>query len=346
VYGSATPKTAQTWQISSIGRITSGLREAQVEVNATLERQVGPAFQYAAFAVFNGCDAIDFTGLASTDSYDSSNPLSGGVPVLASYGGNVGTNGNLTASGTQATINGSLSTPRIGNGTCSSSNVTAETLNGGSVTAGVLTLPQPVPMPAPDPPNPLPPTGNMRFDNNCNDYSGPQCSIVNGHVTFTPTANTPVLLGDVRLDAGTAELHLKAGTYNINSMTANGNSKIVIDSGPVIVNVAGTGFSDSQKVIDFAGQMASNSTFDPTQLQILYAGTARIEGAGGSDNAALVYAPNANVVLTGGSDWYGALVGKYVSVNGGAALHYDRHLQKSELALGGWALSSFSWKKY
>ncbi len=345
VYGSTTPATVQTWEVTSTGAINAGSRTAQVQVTGTLERQVGPAFQYAAFAVYNGCDAIDFSGLAATNSYDSTSPLQGGAPVLANWGGNVGTNGNLTANGTNATINGSLSTPRTGNGACGANNVTAETLNGGQVTGGVITLPQPVPAPTPAPPSPMPPTTQMRFDSNCNDYSGPGCSVVNGHVTFRPNGSV-ILLGDVRLNASSSELHLNAGTYNINSMTANGSSKIVIDSGPVILNVAGTGFSGTQTVINFAGQMASNSTYDPTQLQIIYGGTATIQGAGGSDNAALVYAPNATVKLTGGSDWYGAVVGQYVTINGGAALHYDRHLQKAQLALGNWALSSFSWKKF
>jgi len=31
---------------------------------------------------------------------------------------------------------------------------------------------------------------------------------------------------------------------------------------------------------------------------------------------------------------------------GGAAVHYDRRLQKEYLTLGNWMMNSFTWKKY
>ncbi|PWT82353.1 MAG: hypothetical protein C5B57_08795, partial [Blastocatellia bacterium] len=106
--------------------------------------------------------------------------------------------------------------------------------------------------------------------------------------------------------------------------------------------------------IDFEGQMASNMTgagntpgYNPTMIQIRYAGTGEIKGAGGADNAALVYAPNASFNLTGGSDWYGAVIANKVTVSGNnTAIHYDRNLRKSELLAGSFMMSSFTWKKY
>src|SRR6185312_15828310 len=98
---------------------------------------------YAAFGTSGGCGALDFHGNDTrTDSYDSGAGLVGGVPSLSSTGGNVGTNGNLTEGG-GATIHGTLSTPRVGVGNCSSGNVSALTSSGGaSVSGGVLQLPQ------------------------------------------------------------------------------------------------------------------------------------------------------------------------------------------------------------
>jgi Tfp pilus assembly protein PilX len=350
VYGSTVPATVQTWEIVSNGTIVAGSRTAQVEVTAMLERQIGPAFNYAAFAVFSGCDALGFSGGGSTDSYDSTNALVGGHPVTATYGGNVGTNGNLTEVGNTTVINGSLSTPRTGVGTCSAAAVSAAEISGGAtVNHGMITLPQPIPAPLPALPSPMPPLTSMNFNSNCSDFNVAQCSVVMGNVTLTPVGTTPLQLGNVTLNGGPGtQLHLRAGTYNINSLSFNGNSKVVIDSGPVILNVAGRDAAggDLATPIDFEGQMASNSTYDPTMLQIRYAGTGTIKATGGSDNAALVYAPNANVNILGGADWYGALVAKTFDVSGGAAIHYDRHLQKSELMLGNFGVSSFSWKKF
>ena len=144
-------------------------------------------------------------------------------------------------------------------------------------------------------------------------------------------------------------LHLAAGTYNINSLKFTGNSKIIVDSGPVYLNVAGLDGSNAYIAtpIDFEGQMASNAGYDPNMLQIRYAGTGEIKGAGGADNAALVYAPNASFNLTGGSDWYGAVITRTVLVNGNnTAIHFDRNLRKSELLAGPFMMSAFTWKKY
>ena len=115
-YGSSTYQTVQTWQITSDGAI-SGIRNADEEVSAILEKQITPVYSYAAFASATGCGAMNFGGGGTTNSYDSSNmTMQGGAPVVAASGGNVGTNGNLAENGNPTTINGSLSTPRTGTG--------------------------------------------------------------------------------------------------------------------------------------------------------------------------------------------------------------------------------------
>jgi hypothetical protein len=40
---------------------------------------------------------------------------------------------------------------------------------------------------------------------------------------------------------GEHRLHLAAGTYNIDSLTETGNTALVLDSVPVILNVTGSG---------------------------------------------------------------------------------------------------------
>lgn len=339
VYGSATPATIQTWQITSSGNI-NGIRNAQVEVSAILERQATPTFNYAVFATFDGCDALGWSGGGTTDSYDSGNiQRSGGNVVTQSYGGNAGTNGNLLESGRPTTIYGSLSTPRTGIGTCTSTNVTAWTNNGNAqVTGGLVELPQPVVYPTPDAPNPMPPTNNVSLSKNSGCPVGLLgCTAVGNRITLAPGS-----YGNLGL-TGQANLHFTAGTYVINSISMAGQSELTIDSGPVILNVAGQSVATP---IDFTGGTVTNASLDPANLQIQYAGTGEIKLAGNTQSAGMVYAPNASVKFTGGSDWFGAVIGKRVDDAGGTAVHYDRRLQNEFFTVGNYMMHSFTWKKY
>src|SRR5262249_18534024 len=142
--------------------------------------------------------------------------------------GNVGTNGNLNTNGNPTTINGSLSTPRAGTGTCNANNVTAWTANNGTVTGGLVELPQTVVYPTPAAPNPAPPTTNLVLNNAACGVAN--CAGNNGNYTLTGgTVNAngvcsgnPTTFGNITLNGG-ATLHFGAGCYNINSLVENGN---------------------------------------------------------------------------------------------------------------------------
>ena len=313
--------TLQVWRLESTGTLVSTGRTAQVEVESMLERQTVPAYTYAAFATHAGCGALKFAGGASTNSYNSG-ALVAGVPVFGS-GGDVGTNGNLTQSG-GATINGTLSTPRVGVGNCSSGNVTALTSNGGAtVTGGVVHLPQAVTLPTPTAPDPLPPTTSTNYSSN---------------TTLTPAGGP---YGDIKMIAG-ATLHLGAGTYVFNSLTLAGNSFLVVDSGPVIIKIAGQA---SATPVDFTGGTVSNPGFDPSMLQIVYGGTGAVKLNGGASTAAVIYAPEAAVTFSGGGHFYGSVIGKTVTDTGGAQIHYDTSLQSKFATAGNHMLTAFTWKK-
>jgi hypothetical protein len=338
VYGSATPVTIQTWQITADGTI-SGVRNAQVQVSGILERQTTPVFSYAVFATYNGCSALTFGGGGITDSYDSST-VSGGSVTKQAYGGNVGTNGNLAENGNPTTIEGSLSTPRTGVGTCSSSNITAWTNNQGTVTGGIVELPQPITYPTPTIPPPgatdLSMTKNWDCPSGANAITG--CS-TSGSGKFIP----PGSYGNINLTGG-ALLHLSAGTYNINSISEAGQSQVIIDSSPVIMNVAG---NNSSNPIDLTGGGVANATLNPSNFQISYAGTGTINVKGGAQASALVYAPNATFSFnSAGGDWYGAIIAKSMTDMGGAAVHYDRRLSNEFMTVGNYMVTSFTWKKY
>jgi hypothetical protein len=340
------PVTVQTWEITAEGSI-EGAREATVEVSSLVERQTNPIYAYAAFATNAGCGALSFNGGAKTDSYDSTNQtFSGSTLVTDSYGGNVGTNGNLTEVGSTTIVNGALATPRIGVGNCTTNNVTAlSQTNGATVSAGLNQLSQSVSYPTPPAPNPLPPTTATDFKKTtgCPSGYGSICATSTDGATFTPGSPSAVVtMGNVTINAG-AVLHLNAGTYVLNSFTMAGGAKIVIDSGPVVLNVAGVGETTP---ITITGQGIVNTSYDPSTLQILYAGTGNIKLAGGDQTAALFYAPNASAAISGGADLYGALVVNKLTETGGAAIHYDRNLQNNALTAGNYMLSAFTWKTY
>ena len=365
--GSPTPvqATLQTWLITSDATV-SGSPNAQVELSAILEREVTPAFNYAAFAVSQGCSALQFGGGGKTDSYDSSVYAATGILTISMSGGNVGTNGNLTTKGSPTTIGGSLSTPRTGVGTCSTSNVTAWQDNGGTVTGGLTQLPQSVAFPTPI--IPAPGTTNLDMGTGWNCPTGANAiSTANGYQGNCATSGNDYYLppgnyGDIKLN-GKAVVHLSPGQYNINSFQeAGANTGLIIDqspcsspcvvgidpspgNGPVILNVTGNSVTGS--VVDLTGNSVQNPTLIPTLFQMMYAGTGTVSLKGGTGASGLMYAPKASYSFnSAGGNWYGAVVGQTMTDMGGATINYDRNLQNQYFIIGNYMLSSFTWKKY
>jgi Tfp pilus assembly protein PilX len=344
-FGSTTNTTVQTWQIVSDGTIST-IRNAKVQVSAILEKHRTPTFNYAAFATDNGCGALNFGGGGNTNSYDSSAALSGGLPVTSATFGNVGTNGNLATSGNPTTINGTLSTPRTGVGTCTAGNVTAWSASSGHVTNGLVELPQPVVYPVPT----IPAAGTVDITSNSScpapatmTTTGGTCT-AGAFMTLAPAIPGGTMSLHTLSLTGNTDLHLAAGTYNIDSLTETGNTALVLDSVPVILNVTG---SAGGTVVKLTGGGLVNTTgnFDPTTFQILYAGTGTVNLMGGAQAVGLLYAPNASFSFAGGANWYGAVIGAKMTDFGGAAVHYDRRLQNKDFTVGPWMLDSFTWKK-
>jgi len=343
-YYTGLPVTLQTWEIIGVGRVT-GSGASQVEVSSILERQAVPVFSYAAFATYSGCNALSFAGGATTESYDSAAPLVGGAPVISQSDGNVGTNGNLNGIGDPTTLYGTLSTPRGGVGNCTTNNVTASTISGwGTVEEGLVTLPQPIIPPTPPPISPPPPTTNVMFNAGGCPTGSSFCSGGGGNYTITPTSSSTIVsMGNVSLSGGTT-VHLNAGIYEINSLTLTGAAHIVIDSGPVIIKVAGQGQTTP---IDLSGGGVSNPSLDPTMLQFIYGGTGDVKITGGSQTAALVYTPNATTTLGGSSvEFYGSILTGKVAATGGFNINYDRRLQNSVLTAGNPTMTSFNWRTF
>jgi hypothetical protein len=326
------------WRITGAGSI-DGAGAAAVQVTAVLETTDKPVYSYAAFATANGCDSIDFTNNAQTDSYDSRLANNWMTPSLS--GGNIGTNGNFDGDGD---IYGSLSTPRTGVGNCAAGDVTA-TAADAHIDGGITQLSQPVTYPTPPAPSPLPPTTNDSITQNSGCPAGAIHCVANPGVGITitpPTASTVVTLGNVNANGG-ATIHLSAGIYVVNSLALNGGSTIVLDSGPVIFKVAGVGETTP---IDFSGGAVTNSSYNASAMQIQYGGTGTLKLTGNSATAALVLAPNAYAELKGTGDFYGAVIANKVAAGGNASIHYDRALMKFATTQGNPILHQFTWSSY
>lgn len=381
--------TIQTWQITADGTIPVGGRTAQVQVVATLDTDkiatTGTALSYGLFAMADTCGAIKFSGGGTTKSYDSSTyTQNASAPTAANGGlqnafGNLGTNGNLTESG-NAIVYGTLSTPRVGVGNCSSGNVDALTSSGqAQVTGGVVKLPQPITLATPNIPNPNPPTGNQGVtgSSTCAAIPLPAGAVCSGTtagsaagLTINPNGQT-ISWADFSLSGG-AKVTLLGGTYNVNSFSESGGSQITTASGTVNLTVS-KNFSMSGNsnlvitstlklgvvntasattVVDFSGGTVSNPSYSPTYFQIQYGGSQKMSLSGGSAFASVVYAPNSDISLSGGSGFYGEMVAKTITNSGGTTIYYDRNLANSGLfggtqyMPGNPMLSSFSWKTF
>jgi hypothetical protein len=340
--------TLQTWEITGVGRRAAGLGSGEVEVTAVIDRTTRPVFSYAAFATSDGCNALSFTGNASTRSYDSRVPVApGSAPVTTSGDGHVGSNGNLSGGGS-ADINGTLSTPMTGVGVCTAANVTAATVAGlGTVSEGLIQLPQPVEFPTPDPPDPMPPTTSLSINSNsCPAGFGGICTSGGSQTTWTPSGTTPVLMGDVSVTAG-ATLYLKAGTYHMNSLSISGTSKIVVDSasgGAVKIVLAGQG--SVTKVLDVTGNGISNDTWDPTLLRFEYHGDKLIEMDGNGNTSAIIYAPEATGRFWGNADFFGSVIMRDMEFGGNTRISYDRALQQSYVTAGNPVMTTFTWRTF
>lgn len=341
--------TLQRWEVTGTGRVP-GAGSADVEVSAIVERPAIPVFSYAAFATHTGCDAMNFGGGAGTGSYDSGEYGGSGVPVTSASDGNVGTNGNLDGVGATTSVNGTLSTPRTGVGSCSAGSVSAATLNGATITGGLVQLPQTVTFPTPPPPSPMPPIGStVNVVGGCPAATlvpVAYCSLGPSGIVLDPSlVGGTVVLGDLNIMGG-SHVTFKPGIYNLNSISAAGNSTLAVDSaatGSVVFNVAGTG---KNTPIDLTGGIIANDTYDPSRMQFLYAGTDLVKLSGGASASALVYAPNSTMAFTGGSTFYGSVVGGKITDMGGTTINYDRRLEKTALMEGPPVLSGFTWKSF
>jgi hypothetical protein len=133
-----------------------------------------------------------------------------------------------------------------------------------------------------------------------------------GNWSYTP-AN-----GNLKV-AGGGSVTLANGTYCFSSISLTGGGIVKID-GPVKVYLT--------EASDLSGGVILNTTSLAANF-FLYSSCTDNNGlklSGGSGTYMAIYAPDTDVVFTGGSDFYGAVVGGSIKNSGGTNIHYDEAL--------------------
>ena len=293
------PRANPVYLITALAVTKSGGRKM---VQGEVALQPNSSYNFGLFATGTGCGAITMVGNSYTDSYNSANGAytPNGTSNRFNTGGDVGSNGNVSMTGT-STIGGSVSSP---------------------ITPSAVGA-------CPD--YPLSTSGGAGLYNNSNDVikaitavtiPSPTIPATTGPNKNNPSTLSPGNYGDITLTSHT-NLTLATGVYNINSIRESGQATITI-TGPVTLNVQGNG---GGTVVDLTGGGYMNNTGVASNFIINYAGSGTINIKGGTNAAVQIYAPSATVNLAGNSDYYGSIIGAQINLAGGAAFHYDTSAQ-------------------
>lgn len=325
--------SGNTLTISGPGPVTVTASVTQASPNwtpavpVTVTVAVSPlGYVWGLYASSGSCNALQMSGNAVVDSFNSS---LGPYPVTRAGGGNIGSNGSVDLDG-NAQVFGALYDPHgptVQPPNCPPGATATGTFasggDAGHVQGGVITEPSAVTFVAPAAPLPAPPTSTQNL--------GPYCGNVNGCAPGLLNVLTlaPGTYGNIIVH-GNVILTLTAGTYNFNSLTVADNGVIHLGSGPVIVNLAGAGMG---AVLNFGSGASIDNPGLAGNLVFEYAGSGAIDLNCGATAAAVVYAPNAAVTLSGNADFFGAIVAATINVAGDARIHYDQAL--AQLAVDG-----------
>lgn len=161
---------------------------------------------------------------------------------------------------------------------------------------------------------------------NTQDITGPAVNVSafkwnndNLQVGLTSGGRFPWRIGGGILVNANDNLTLPPGDYYFNSITLRSGATITT-TGETNIYVAGK--------VDAAGAGIINNTGDPHTLSIISAGTA-FDIGGTFDFYGSVLAPNADVVVHGDVEWYGALIGGTVWMKGNAQFHVDESIPET-----------------
>src|ERR1041384_633966 len=213
--------------------------------------------------------------------------------------------------------------------------ITGSTESGGTITGSVQTGVSPVPAPPADYPTLACPNLSPKY-NPVGDIGG----------TYSSYFTSGSKAGELTVGAGKAAIltsPLPSGrpNYYFNALKLTGGSTLTIKytttpKQPLVIYV--------EDNFGAGGGGIVNTSAQPTLLAIKSCGTSSTynwDMSGGSGMYMTLYAPEHNVVVGGGGDYFGSIVGGVVGFTGGSRMHYDEALGTGvpplALLAGSWA---------
>ncbi len=239
----------EAWQITSQGSIP-GVQASNVEVKVTIERQNQSLLSFAVFGTGNSCGDLTISGGAYTDSFNSSQGTYASTKIDS--GGNVGSNGNVTLSGSTTEVNGTISVLQPNVGTCSAANDVTNSAGSGAYQAITQTAD-----------TTLPP----------GDYGNVNMS---GNKTLTLSPGTYNLNSLVL--SGNSALQISPPGQVIINIEGTGASKAVDLSGGTITNTTDVPFNMQ---INYAGSQPIDLSGGSGSYAVVYAPNSPITISGG-----------------------------------------------------------------
>jgi hypothetical protein len=297
-------------------RSTGTVGEAKSTIEAIFVPRYRTPFQYGAY----GRDGFNMNGGGMIDSYDSdlgnyasqaiNGPDANGY-LYASENGNIRSEGEIKLAG-NAQLHGDAITDTAGSFTFGG----GTGMYGDSVRTSEHFQVDSIP------------SSDMTYAQTNNDASS--------NLTLTGSANYNPLTEALTAGSGDSII-FSSGIYYFSTVDFNSGGNLIVAPGAdVTIYVAGTW--------DTSGGSIINSDGVPANLRIYSTGS-DFDFSGGARLCAAIFAPNAEMVVTGGSHFFGSVIaGSFVN-GGGTTLHFDEALLRipNDLVVAGYDMEH--WKE-
>jgi len=160
-------------------------------------------------------------------------------------------------------------------------------------------------------------------------YYVPSISL-SGNKTLSITGGQNVVIiltntaGSTASTTGNAAINIPGATTT-NGVTTPAASLVMYTSGDV--SLSGNGVMNGGGTTGTAGEAVDFQLYGTrTAAQVVNSGEQSLSLSGNGVLSGVVYAPNANVTITGNGDTLGAVVGNQVTMTGNGSFHYDQSL--------------------
>jgi len=297
-------------------RSTGRYGESVSSIEAIFAPRYRTPFQYGAY----GRESFDMLGGGMIDSYDSElgtylsqrvNGPDGNAYMFALENGNIRSEGEIKLGG-NAQLHGDATTDSTG----------SFTFGGGTGMYGdSLRSTEPFPVDS------IPQSDIIYAQNN---------NAATTSMTLTGSANYDPITSALTAGSGDSVI-LGSGTYYFSSVVFNSGGNLVLAPGAdATIYVTGDW--------DTSGGSIINPNAIPASLHVYSTGT-DFNFSGGSQLCAAIFAPNADMVVTGGSHFFGSVIANSFVNGGGTTLHFDEALLRlgNDLLLVGYELEQ--WKE-